>query len=195
MTPLKMVVRNTRTQVMDMMEPNIASTLKIFLNRERPNIAGTASIQIARGPVVQGMLPAPVPVRRQIPQGRDGADRVVGPFGFEKGGVATVVENDKDPREKACRKNRQRQHQPIGNCECVDHRDPQQHIRNKGVDQLPARAARQRLTNSQTLEITTDPSPTDEATRLTEPARTSPTAKMPGCDVAKGEAACLRRNR
>src|ERR1700676_3429443 len=48
---------------------------------------------------------------------------------------------------------------------------------------------RQRLTNSQTLEITTDPSPTEEATRLTDPARTSPTAKMPGSEVAKGEAA------
>src|SRR6202521_4608063 len=48
---------------------------------------------------------------------------------------------------------------------------------------------RQRLTNSQTLEITTDPSPTEEATRLTEPARTSPTAKTPGSEVAKGEAA------
>ena len=36
------------------------------------------------------------------------------------------------------------------------------------------------LTCSQTLEITTDPSPTAEATRFTDPARTSPTAKMPG---------------
>src|SRR6202040_4067445 len=48
---------------------------------------------------------------------------------------------------------------------------------------------RLRFTNSQTLEITTDPSPTEEATRLTEPARTSPTAKIPGSEVAKGEAA------
>ena len=31
---------------------------------------------------------------------------------------------------------------------------------------------------------TTEPSPTDEATRLTEPERTSPTAKMPGQEVA-----------
>src|ERR1035441_9957891 len=38
-----------------------------------------------------------------------------------------------------------------------------------------------------TLEITTDPSPTEEATRLTDPARTSPTANMPGSEVAKGE--------
>src|SRR5258708_37466593 len=45
------------------------------------------------------------------------------------------------------------------------------------------------FTNSQTLDITTDPSPTEEATRLTEPARTSPTAKTPGNEVAKGEAA------
>jgi hypothetical protein len=36
------------------------------------------------------------------------------------------------------------------------------------------------LTYSQTLEITTEPSPTAEATRFTDPARTSPTAKMPG---------------
>src|ERR1700732_1223937 len=48
---------------------------------------------------------------------------------------------------------------------------------------------RYRLTCSQTLEMTTDPSPTEEATRLTEPARTSPTAKTPGSEVAKGEAA------
>src|ERR1700733_10876074 len=45
------------------------------------------------------------------------------------------------------------------------------------------------LTNSQTLEITTEPSPTEEATRLTDPARTSPTANTPGIEVAKGEAA------
>src|SRR4029077_18587671 len=54
---------------------------------------------------------------------------------------------------------------------------------------LPAERHRQalRLTNSHTLEITTDPSPTEDATRLTEPARTSPTAKMPGSEVAKGD--------
>lgn len=39
-------------------------------------------------------------------------------------------------------------------------------------------------TCSHTLEMTTDPSPTEAATRLTELARTSPTAKIPGCDVA-----------
>src|SRR5580658_10287738 len=49
------------------------------------------------------------------------------------------------------------------------------------------RAYFRRLTNSQTLEITTEPSPTEEATRLTDPDRTSPTAKSPGRDVAKGE--------
>src|ERR1700745_2948590 len=54
---------------------------------------------------------------------------------------------------------------------------------------LPPERHRQalRLTNSHTLEITTDPSPTEDATRLTEPARTSPTAKMPGSEVAQGE--------
>src|ERR1700681_3011198 len=54
---------------------------------------------------------------------------------------------------------------------------------------LPAEPQRQalRLTNSHTLEITTDPSATEDANRLTEPARTSPTAKMPGSEVAKGE--------
>jgi hypothetical protein len=36
------------------------------------------------------------------------------------------------------------------------------------------------LTCSQILEMTTEPSPTAEATRFTDPARTSPTAKMPG---------------
>src|SRR5690349_20838334 len=35
-------------------------------------------------------------------------------------------------------------------------------------------------------ETTTEPSPTAEATRLTEPARTSPTAKMPCCVVSCG---------
>src|SRR6202023_4328921 len=43
------------------------------------------------------------------------------------------------------------------------------------------------LTCSQTLEITTEPSPTAEATRFTDPARTSPTAKMPGNEAARGE--------
>jgi hypothetical protein len=33
-------------------------------------------------------------------------------------------------------------------------------------------------------EITTDPSPTAEATRFTDPARTSPTAKMPAREVS-----------
>jgi hypothetical protein len=40
------------------------------------------------------------------------------------------------------------------------------------------------LTCAQTREITTDPSPTEEATRLTDPARTSPTAKMPRQEVS-----------
>jgi hypothetical protein len=39
-------------------------------------------------------------------------------------------------------------------------------------------------TCSHTFEMTTEPSPTDAATRLTEFARTSPTAKIPGWDVA-----------
>ena len=39
-------------------------------------------------------------------------------------------------------------------------------------------------TCSHTAEMTTDPSPTAEATRLTESARTSPTTKIPSCDVA-----------
>src|ERR1700743_945959 len=36
-------------------------------------------------------------------------------------------------------------------------------------------------------EMTTEPSPTAEATRFTESARASPTAKMPGVLVAEGE--------
>jgi hypothetical protein len=36
-----------------------------------------------------------------------------------------------------------------------------------------------------TVEMTTDPSPTAEATRLTEPARASPTANSPGTEVSK----------
>src|SRR5437868_9258160 len=41
-----------------------------------------------------------------------------------------------------------------------------------------------RLSRDQIAPTTTEPSPTDDATRLTEPARTSPTAKMPQCDVS-----------
>ena len=37
-----------------------------------------------------------------------------------------------------------------------------------------------------TSDRTTEPSPTAEATRLTDPARTSPTAKMPGTEVSCG---------
>src|SRR5690606_3550756 len=37
-----------------------------------------------------------------------------------------------------------------------------------------------------TSEMTTDPSPTAEATRLTDPARTSPTANRPGTLVSCG---------
>ncbi len=44
--------------------------------------------------------------------------------------------------------------------------------------------AAQALRCCQTLEMTTAPSPTDEATRLTDPARTSPTAKTPGWEVS-----------
>ncbi|MEP7184854.1 MAG: AraC family transcriptional regulator [Rhodanobacter sp.] len=53
----------------------------------------------------------------------------------------------------------------------------------------PDKIQRLPSTNSQTLEITTDPSPTAEATRFTDPLRTSPTAKMPGSEAAKGELA------
>src|SRR5208283_5919314 len=60
-------------------------------------------------------------------------------------------------------------------------------VRGAGIKHQLGPFAPLRLTNSHTLEITTDPSPTEDATRLTEPARTSPTAKMPGNDVAKGE--------
>ena len=47
-----------------------------------------------------------------------------------------------------------------------------------------ASASRIASTCSHTFEMTTDPSPTAEATRLTEPARTSPTTKMPSWEVA-----------
>jgi hypothetical protein len=39
------------------------------------------------------------------------------------------------------------------------------------------------------LEITTDPSLTEDAKRFTEPARTLPTAKIPVIEVANGDAA------
>ena len=39
-----------------------------------------------------------------------------------------------------------------------------------------------------TSDTTTEPSPTAEATRLTDPARTSPTAKSPGTDVSCAQA-------
>lgn len=45
------------------------------------------------------------------------------------------------------------------------------------------------FTCAQTAPFTTEPSPTALATRLTDPARTSPTAKMPGALVAGGLAA------
>ena len=52
------------------------------------------------------------------------------------------------------------------------------------LDQACGNARPQRCTCSHTREMTTDPSPTALATRLTDPARTSPTAKIPGCEVA-----------
>jgi len=78
-------------------------------------------------------------------------------------------------------------------CFCARARPPMHRNRIS----LPADRHRQalRLTNSHTLEITTDPSPTEDATRFTEPARTSPTAKMPGSEVAKAKMPSPRRNR
>src|SRR5439155_16696841 len=59
-----------------------------------------------------------------------------------------------------------------------------------GIEAVPP-AAEVRLAHAGTsasqawmAETTTDPSPTPEATRLVEPARTSPTAKIPGRSVA-----------
>lgn len=57
---------------------------------------------------------------------------------------------------------------------------------SRRLDPLPQPEGDQRaaFTWLHTCEITTEPSPTDDATRLTDPARTSPTAKMPGHEVA-----------
>src|SRR5687768_7918927 len=54
---------------------------------------------------------------------------------------------------------------------------------------MPVSGAGGTLTWLQIALTTTEPSPTLEATRLTDPERTSPTAKMPGQDVAKPVAA------
>src|SRR5882672_7960556 len=86
-----------------------AGTLEIFLHRERPDIARAAPIQVARGSMVQGVLPAPVSIRRQIQQSRNDTRRVVGSLGFKERRVAAVVENNEDPGEKAGGKNRDRQ--------------------------------------------------------------------------------------
>jgi hypothetical protein len=55
--------------------------------------------------------------------------------------------------------------------------------RHRGVA-LIARRPAYPFRCSQTFEMTTEPSPTDEATLFTDPDRTSPTAKIPGRDVA-----------
>jgi len=92
-----------------------ARAVKILLHRKRPDIAGTASIQIAGRTVVQGVLPAPVPVRRQKQQARKSTRRVVGSFGFKERRVAAVMKNNKDPDKKAGGQNCNREHQPVGN--------------------------------------------------------------------------------
>ena len=114
----------------------------VFRNRQGPDIAGASLVQITRGTMMQGMLPSPMPIRREIEQTGNGAGRIVGFSGIEEGGVPAVMENNEYPCQKAGGNHGERQHQPIGNCQRIDHGDPEQHIRKQRVHQLPSSACR-----------------------------------------------------
>src|SRR4051812_17666898 len=51
--------------------------LEIFLHSHRPDISGTASIEVARTGVMKGMFPSPVVVWRERQETRDESDDVV----------------------------------------------------------------------------------------------------------------------
>ena len=71
-----------------------ARCFQIFLDGQRPYISGAAPVQIARSGVVNGVLPAPMPERRERQHTRDEADNIVRLPGRKKGAVSAIVEDD-----------------------------------------------------------------------------------------------------
>jgi hypothetical protein len=98
--------------------------------------------------MVQRVLPAPMAIRRQIEQARDYAQYIIGAARIKKRSVTAVMEDYEDSGEKAGSENANRQHEPVGNVERVVHHEPQDYVRDKGVDYLPLRAPRRRTLKS-----------------------------------------------
>lgn len=86
---------------------------------------------------MQGMLPSPMPIRSEIEQPGNCAGRIVGPSGLEEAGMPAVVKDYEYACQKAGGNHRKRKHQPIGNCQRMDHGDPEQDIWQHRVCELP----------------------------------------------------------
>src|ERR1700722_16943462 len=112
----------------------------VFIDRQGPNIAGASLVQITGGTVMQGMLPPPMPVRSEIEQTGNGTGRIIGPSGLEEGGMPAVMKDNEYTCQKAGGNHRERKHQPIGDCQRIDHGDPDRETGRYRVNGFASRA-------------------------------------------------------
>jgi len=102
-------------------------------------IAHAAFVEIARCAVMNGVRALPCVVRREREDADDAAHPIVRRAMAEERAVTAIVKNNEYASEKTSRQYCERQHQPVRYRQRVNHRHPQERVRHKGIDQLPAR--------------------------------------------------------
>lgn len=83
------------------MQPPKQTKGPVFRNRERVNIADPTTSKVPRRGMVDRMCPAPNVVGRQRQHAQHAPDPITGPATAEKGRMAAIMLDRKEPQQKA----------------------------------------------------------------------------------------------
>ncbi len=114
-----------------------ARSLQILPHRQRPDVTLAAAVQVARGGMVDVVLPAPVAVGGEGQHPGEKAQNVIGAFRFEKGAVAAVMKNDEHTHQQQPRQRGDAERQPVGDGKAQPHEIPEREVGHERVDHLP----------------------------------------------------------
>ena len=88
-------------------QPLLPGAGQVLLDGQRRDVAGAATVEVAGGAVVDGVVVAPVRERLEDEQAGEPAEPEVRPLGRQERAVGAVVEDDEGPQQEARRRDRE----------------------------------------------------------------------------------------
>jgi hypothetical protein len=110
---------------------------KIFLNRQRGNIAPASAIKVASRGMMDCVRLAPVCIRSECNDSEQEAESIVRSPGGKEGPMTTIMLNNEQAYQKTSGWHREKERDPVPVVEAIYHEAPEQHIREGGRKQLP----------------------------------------------------------